>query len=365
MMNSVTLHFANIGRLIVVFCFLLSLAACTVGGVNDRKTSSASQTPNAERIGAGKVTVGLLTSDDYGALSDGAVNAPYLAGKLAAQRLTKTPITLVIRGAGKDGASLRNNAASLRSANVDIVVTDVEAAQSAQLAAELSGSLIPVITLAQAANIDRMLYSAPTDVLGEAGVMVEKLRTLKVKKAYIVRSESARSGQLVGQLEAQLAQKRIPTETVHIGSVETTNLQQRSVEPQSAFVFAVSPKQAAAFLAGRVDQSKKPTMFGNADWALDTNAYASLAGSYVPTPTDNKLPSFAQLFKTSFGQNASVRSAAIYDLVVLTGALPQIAGAEAYTPRILTNDKGFKGQLGWFRFDSDGRSIRRWVLIQR
>ncbi|WP_027833300.1 hypothetical protein [Maritalea myrionectae] len=365
MINSVSIQFAHIGRLVVVFFCILSLAACTVGGVNDRKTSSANQTPEAERIGAGTVTVGLLVNDDYDGLSDGAVNAPYLAGKLAAQKLTKTPITLVVRRAGNDGASLRNNAASLRSANVDIIVTDVDAAQSAQLAAELSGSLIPVITLAQAANIDRMLYSAPTDVPGEAGAIAEQARALKVKKAYIIRTESARSGQLVGQLEGQLAQKRIQTETIYVGSVDVTSLQQRAIEAQSAIIFATSPKFAASFLDGRAGQPQVRTIFGNGDWALDTNAYASLVGAYIPTPTENKLSSFAQLFKTSFGQNASIRSATIYDLVVLTGALPQIAGAEAYTPRILTNDKGFKGQMGWFRFDDEGRSIRKWIVVKR
>ncbi|WP_133572229.1 hypothetical protein [Maritalea mobilis] len=298
-------------------------------------------------------------------MSDGATNAPYLAGKLATQKLTKTPITLVVRRAGNDGSSLRNNAASLRSANVDIVITDVDAAQSAQLAAELSGNLIPVITLAPAANVDRMLYSADTDIAGEAKIMAEKARALKLKKVFIVRTPSARSGELTAQLEGQAAKNGLQAAVVSIGSAEAINLQQTGAGAQAAIIFATSPNLASAFLAGQANPAASPTIFGNADWVLDLTAYANLSGAHIPTPTENKLSGFAQLFKSTYGQNASVRGAAIYDLVVLTAALPQIAGAEAYTPRILTNDKGFKGQLGWFRINEQGRSIRKWILSQR
>ncbi|WP_068085337.1 penicillin-binding protein activator [Polycladidibacter stylochi] len=79
-----------------------------------------------------------------------------------------------------------------------------------------------------------------------------------------------------------------------------------------------------------------------------------MAGSWFPAPDDQNFKRFAERYQQAYGQVPPRNASLAYDAAILAAGLVRSAGADRFTPRVLTNQDGFLGIDGIFRFRQDG-----------
>lgn len=346
---------------------LLLLGSCSNGTVFTQDIKGGDQ-PSDETVGAGAVLVGLLAYSAPVNLSDGSANAVQLAGRLAAEQLSGGPVTLVVRHSQGDAASVQKAATDFITAGVDVVIGPQNGASAVELAKFLSLQEIPVLSLAQATNPQIGLYAAGVNYREEAIATVAEMLSRGYKTIYIIEAAASVSQVYSRQLNEQAKRAGLTVKTV----VFTSNsaLPQKiaaaisaDVSPTTAIAFAIGPKLANEFLAILTPPATTTiNVVGNSGWSIPRSGLSRLRGAWFPTFSEQKLASFIQKFQKSFKAVPTLESIIVYDLVVLSGALPQLAGDAAFTPEVLKNEQGFSGQSGTFVFTPLGRASREFII---
>ena len=91
---------------------------------------------------------------------------------------------------------------------------------------------------------------------------------------------------------------------------------------------------------------------------------ASMQGGLYAAPDPAGFRAFSGRYRTKYG-NDPVRTATLaYDAVALVAALARTQGGQRFTPEVLTNQSGFAGIDGLFRFRSDGGNDRGLAVMK-
>ncbi|WP_398464423.1 penicillin-binding protein activator [Tardiphaga sp.] len=91
---------------------------------------------------------------------------------------------------------------------------------------------------------------------------------------------------------------------------------------------------------------------------------ASMQGGLYAAPDPAGFRAFSGRYRTKFG-NDPVRTATLaYDAVALVAALARTQGGQRFTPEVLTNQSGFAGIDGLFRFRQDGGNDRGLAVMK-
>lgn len=350
---------------VVTFCLLL--AACASGGFVNGGGAAGVATPAADTIGSGAQVVGLLATDEPGNLSDGSASSVYLAGKLAATTLSGAPVTLVIRRYDDNDSSLRTAGADLLKAGAKIIIGPNDDAGAAALATLVAGQDVPIISLGQRADISRNIYAAGPSAIDEAEAAADEMQRRGYRQIVMVRAKGASS--YAAALSPTLAAAGFSVSKLEIsnpasGLAALLALADAGTLPD-AIVFTTGPELAAALIGGIRADARLTTLpvVGHSGWGLAPDLLTSQAPGWYTAPNSSRLPAFSQRFATSHPQRPSLRGAIAYDLVVLAGALPQLVPDSPYGPDVLTNQQGFSGQTGSFRFDGSGLVQRSYDIV--
>jgi hypothetical protein len=91
---------------------------------------------------------------------------------------------------------------------------------------------------------------------------------------------------------------------------------------------------------------------------------AVMQGGLYAAPDPAGFRAFSGRYRTKFG-NDPVRTATLsYDAVALVAALARTQGGQRFTPEVLTNQSGFAGIDGLFRFRQDGGNDRGLAVMK-
>jgi hypothetical protein len=91
---------------------------------------------------------------------------------------------------------------------------------------------------------------------------------------------------------------------------------------------------------------------------------ASMQGGLYAAPDPAGFRAFSGRYRAKYG-NDPVRTATLaYDAVALVAALARTQGGQRFTPEVLTNQSGFAGIDGLFRFRSDGGNDRGLAVMK-
>jgi len=91
---------------------------------------------------------------------------------------------------------------------------------------------------------------------------------------------------------------------------------------------------------------------------------ASMQGGLYAAPDPAGFRAFSGRYRTKFG-NDPVRTATLaYDAVALVAALARTQGGQRFAPEVLTNQSGFAGIDGLFRFRPDGGNDRGLAVMK-
>ena len=124
-------------------------------------------------------------------------------------------------------------------------------------------------------------------------------------------------------------------------------------------------EKIAASLSAAGLSSSKVTYLGSGQWddgSIQNNA--NLAGAYYPAPDRKSYDAFAQRYSAAFGGAPPRRASLAYDGVVLAAGLVRQFGSDPFSQTVLTNQSGFAGVDGVFRFLKNGSNQRLLSIYQ-
>jgi len=90
----------------------------------------------------------------------------------------------------------------------------------------------------------------------------------------------------------------------------------------------------------------------------------ALQGGWFASPDAAGFNSFAERYRKRFNSSPTRTATIGYDAVALAAALVRTQGANRFSSQTLTNNSGFAGQDGVFRFRSDGTNERALAVLQ-
>lgn len=102
-------------------------------------------------------------------------------------------------------------------------------------------------------------------------------------------------------------------------------------------------------------------LMGGVQWGVsDVAAQPALAGAWFAAPPLERFLPFVETFETRFGESPGIVAALGHDAALMASLLAQ---TRALDRAGLTREGGFRGALGAFRFDADGRCLRDLAVL--
>jgi ABC-type branched-subunit amino acid transport system substrate-binding protein len=106
-------------------------------------------------------------------------------------------------------------------------------------------------------------------------------------------------------------------------------------------------------------------MLGTGLWNdLSVLQRPALQGGWFAAPDAAGFNSFADRYRRKFNASPTRTATVAYDAVALAAALVRTQGANRFTAQTLTNQSGFAGQDGVFRFRPDGTNERALAVME-
>ena len=131
------------------------------------------------------------------------------------------------------------------------------------------------------------------------------------------------------------------------------------------------PEQADAMgpistqLASAGLDSKKVQILGTGLWNdARVLRLPALQGAWVSAPENSGFNAFAQRYRAKFGSDPTRIATLAYDAISLSAALARQQGSQRFSDSVLTNNSGFNGADGVFRFRQDGQNERGLSVLQ-
>lgn len=349
-------------RAILPVLALLPLASCTtaqVAGV----TPASIAAPAQEQVGEGKTIIGLLSALEPANLSDGAVDSAQLAAKLAVTSLADGLATLEVRPSGSTESAARQGAETLVAAGAKIVVAADNSIGS--VAAQVLGPRnIPTLSLAAVGDTGAQLYGAGLVVRDEAGAMAAEFVRRNYTNVAIAVTPDPISQGYAGAVSQAAAGGTVSVTGIDASSPANFLAGVDALAHKGkvdAIVFATGPARAAELVAAlRVQPARgAPVIVGNASWATAEPLGKPLDGAWYPSLPRDKLAQFVSRFRAAYGSNPTLRSAVVYDLVIMAAVLPATIPENPYAPASLRSIGGFSGFSGSFNFGAANLAERR------
>lgn len=316
----------------------------------------APQTPMlAETVGTGQLLIGVLSFAEPVNRSGGAADATALAARLAAQSITKHPVSVVIR---PQSNGVAQDAAAFQAANVRLTIGGSDPRAIAGLAKVMAPGKVPTIALASLSDTGSLLYGAGLTPREEAAVLVGEAKRLGYARIGIVFGSDPDGASFATAVADIAAAQSIAVARIDASKPEVFQsglAAALATGKVDALVFAVDPQRATGLIAGTAPAAMAGiAIVGNAGWTLAEPLPEAVHSSWYPSLPRAGITAFAARFRAAYNATPTLASAVIYDLVVMAAVLDQVAGAEAFSAATLQSDLGFTGFTGPFTFGALG-----------
>jgi branched-chain amino acid transport system substrate-binding protein len=361
------------------FCAALAaLSACSTGfGPSPREDSlSKPTTPVAQgvgTIGSGPVKVALILPLTQGSGQSGIGVSLRDAAELAMTESGSADITLLVKDdqSTPEGAKAATQAALAEGAELvlgPLFAGDVRAAAEVARAAGK-----PVIAYSTDLSTSaRNVYLLSFLVENYADRIVEFAASKGKKSVAVLAPENDYANVATGALQQAAAKRDMRValiERYKPGAVAASAAHIAALGDQIDCLFipeqaAAMPEVAKALAANGLD-SRKVQILGTGLWN-DSRVLnlPALQGAWFAAPENAGFIAFSQRYHAKFNTDPTRVATLAYDSVSLAAALARTQGTRRYSEEVLTNQTGFSGADGVFRFKPDGANERGLSVLQ-
>jgi len=357
----------------------LALVACTGGGISGgdffSSQPAAPQQQAGSQIGQGQVKVGLILP--LGAPGNAGVTAQSMrnAAELALSEFNNPDIQLLVKDDAGSAPGAQQAAQQLLEEGVEIILGPLFAHSVAPVGQLARARGIPVIAFSTDSNVaaagvyllsflpesdvERLIgYAAQQGKRSYAAAIPDNAYGTVVEAAF-KQSVGRRNGRIVA-LERYTADRNQLQATI-------TSLAQAARTADAIFIPDTAdtvPLVVQTLAANGVD-TRKIQMLGSGLWE-DPQIFSSavLEGAWYAGPDATGFRNFSARYRSRYNTDPVRTATLVYDAVALVAALVKTQGQRRFTAEVLTNNSGFNGIDGLFRFRRDGVNQRGLAVMR-
>jgi len=357
-----------------------ALAACTSTNVNQFTTATppeqqAGAPPQGGTIGNGQIRVGLILPLSAQGNAGVAAQSMKNAAEMALAEFKQPNISLLVED---DGGTPQGAAAAAQQAiaqGAEIIVGPLFAQSVSAVGSVARSRGIPVIAFSTDASVAAhgvylLSFLPESDVKRIVDYAVSRgkrsFAALLPDNAYGTVVEAAFQQEVSRRGGRILTLEKYPVDPGRM-SEAIRRVAQVANRVDAIFIpdNADTVPQIVQQLASAGVNLKRVQLLGTGLWD-DPRIFADkqLDGGWFAAPEATGYRSFVQRYRAKYGQDP-VRTATLsYDAVALVAALVKTQGAQRFTDQVLTNQSGFAGIDGVFRFRQDGTNERGLAVMR-
>lgn len=356
----------------------LFLAACT-GGALDRlggsETPPAGEPVQPAQIGTGQIRVGLILPLSAQGNAGVAATSMKNAAEMALAEFKEPNIQLLVKDDGGSPQGAQAAAQQALAEGAEIIIGPLFAQSVSAVGGVARQRNVPVIAFSTDASVAArgvylLSFLPESDVRRIVDFAVSRgkrsFAALLPDNAYGSVVEAAFQQEVARRGGRVIALEKYPLDPGRMGEA-ARRIAQASTRADAIFIpdGADAVPQVVAQLEANKVNLKRIQLLGTGLWdeqrIFETQA---LAGGWYAAPDNSGFRSFAQRYRSRYGQDPVRTATLAYDAVALVAALVKTQGAQRFTEQILTTPSGFAGIDGVFRFKSDGTNERGLAVLR-
>jgi hypothetical protein len=361
--------FAPLGVVVTV----AALAACSSTGLDQIGTAPPpdAQPQQGTQIGAGQIRVGLILPLSAPGNAGAAAQSMKNAAEMALAEFKNPDIQLLVKDSAGTPQGAQAGAQQALTEGAEIIIGPLFAQSVRAVAQTARPRNVPVIAFSTDASVAargvyllsflpesdvrRIVdYATSRGKRSFAALLPDNAYGAVVQAAF--QQETARRGGRVLTLEKYSQPNQVSEQARRIAQV--ANRVDNIFIPDGADAV---PQVVSALAAANVNL-KRVQLLGTGLWEGITDK--QMEGGLYAAPEPTGFRSFSARYRARFG-NDPVRTATLaYDAVALVAALVKTQGAARFSEQVLTNQSGFAGIDGVFRFHSDGTNERGLAVMR-
>ena len=357
-----------------------AVAACSSTNVDQFSTTEPppqqpGEPPPGTTIGTGQIRVGLILPLSAQGNAGVAAQSMKNAAEMALAEFKQPNISLLVQDDGGTPQGAAAAAQQVVAQGAEIIVGPLFAQSVSAVGGVARQRGIPVIAFSTDASVATrgvylLSFLPETDVKRIVDYAVSRgkrsFAALLPDNAYGSVVEAAFQQEVARRGGRVLALEKYPVDPGRMAEAirrvaQAANRVDAIFVPDNADTV---PQIAQQLAAARVN-FKRVQLLGTGLWD-DPRVYADkqLDGGWFAAPEATGYRSFVQRYRARYGQDP-VRTATLsYDAVALVAALVKTQGAQRFTDQVLTNQSGFAGIDGVFRFRQDGTNERGLAVMR-
>ena len=366
-----------------VAAIALGAAACSSTNLDQFSTSEpppaqpAEAPPGPGTIGNGQIRVGLILPLSAQGNAGVAAQSMKNAAEMALAEFKQPNVSLLVQDDGGTPQGAANAAQQAIAQGAEIIVGPLFAQSVTAVGQVARQRGIPVIAFSTDSSVAAhgvylLSFLPESDVRRAVEYAVSRgkrsFAALLPDNAYgtvveaAFQQEVARRGGRVLALEKYPVDPGRMSEAVRRVAQAANRVDAIFIPDDPATASRVAEQLAAAHV-----NLKRVQLLGTGLWGGDGAQAASdksLDGGWYPAPEAAGYRSFVQRYRARYNQEP-VRTATLsYDAVALVAALVKTQGTQRFTDQVLTNQSGFAGIDGVFRFRPDGTNDRGLAVLR-
>ena len=352
------------------------LGACTSGQLGDAITQPPPQPGAAPgALGTGKVRIGLilpLSSREAGAAALSMRNA----AEMALAEFKNPDIQLLLKDSAGTAQGARFAAEQAVAEGAELILGPLFAHSVAAAGQVARSRGIPVIAFSTDTSVAaRGVYLLSFLPESDVDRIVDYAAARRKRSMAVLVPDNAYGSVAEAALKQAAARHRARVVALERYPADRGNLQApvariAQAARQADAVFIPDSGDAvvaivAALTAGGVDV-KRLQLLGTGVWDADQRIFGTpaLQGGWFAAPDAAGFRGFAARYRQRFGQEPIRIATLAYDGVALVAALTKTQGPQRFSEAVLTNNSGFAGIDGVFRFRSDGTNQRGLAVLR-
>jgi ABC-type branched-subunit amino acid transport system substrate-binding protein len=361
---------------------LALMAAACGGGTGIDPLPGGSQTaqpapqpqpgaPAGPNIGAGQVRIGLILPLSGGGGIGAAAAALRNAAELAISEFENPEVTILVKDDKGDPATARSAAQEALSEGAELILGPLTAASVAQASQVVRAAGRPMIAFSNDTTVAQpgvylLSFTPQSDVARVMGFAASRNK----RSVGALLPEGAFGNVVAAEFEQQIADLRLNKGPVQRYAPGRAADAARALAGQMSGVESLLVTDLTADMARTADALgsaglRNVQLLGTGTWNdLSVLQKPAMQGGWFAAPESAGFNSFADRYRRKFN-SAPTRLATLgYDAVALAAALVRTQGSQRFSTPTLTNNSGFAGQDGVFRFRQSGINDRALAVLQ-
>jgi ABC-type branched-subunit amino acid transport system substrate-binding protein len=368
---------ARHARIALVACFALVVAACSgLPGADYFSFGSPPPPPPAQpqAVGAGQVKVALILPLTAQGNAGSTAQSMRNAAEMALAEFNNPDIQLLVKDDGGTGAGAQQAAEQALAEGAEIILGPLFA-QSVSAAGQVArGRGVPVMAFSTDAGVaapgvyllsflpesevNRVIAYAMQQGKRSFAALIPDNAYGSVVEAAFQQAVARGGGRVVALERYPLDRNQMP------GSSQRVAQAARQVD--SIFIPDGGDSVATLMQGLAAAGVPKKQLIGTGLWDGDPRLASEPAaqGGWFAAPDPSGYRAFAGRYRTRYGQDPVRPATLAYDAVSLVAALVKTQGPARFAEATLTNQSGFAGIDGVFRFRPDGTNQRGLAVMR-